>query len=30
VTELALAPQSGDVDAHRVWLDAVLPALTST
>jgi len=30
VTELALAPQSGDVDAHRAWLDAVLPGLTRT
>jgi probable F420-dependent oxidoreductase len=28
VTEVALAPQSGDVDAHRAWLDAMVPALT--
>jgi probable F420-dependent oxidoreductase len=27
VTELVLAPQSGDVDAHRSWLDAMVPAL---
>jgi probable F420-dependent oxidoreductase len=27
VTELVLAPQSGDVDAHRAWLDAMLPNL---
>ena len=28
VTELALAPQSGDVELHRTWVDRVLPALT--
>ncbi len=30
VTELALAPQSGDVNAHRRWLDTMVPALTSS
>jgi len=29
VTELALAPQSGDADLHRRWLDALVPALSS-
>jgi probable F420-dependent oxidoreductase len=29
VTELALAPQSGDADAHRRWLDALVPPLSS-
>jgi probable F420-dependent oxidoreductase len=29
VTELVLAPQSGDVEAHRVWLDAMVPTLSS-
>ena len=29
VTELALAPQSDDADAHRAWLDAMVPALTT-
>lgn len=28
VTELALAPQSGDVAAHERWIDTMLPALT--
>ncbi|HEX5586348.1 MAG TPA: TIGR03619 family F420-dependent LLM class oxidoreductase [Acidimicrobiia bacterium] len=28
VTEILLAPQSGDVDAHRVWLDTMVPALS--
>ena len=27
VTELVLAPQSSDVDAQRVWLDRMVPAL---
>lgn len=27
VTELVLAPQSGDVDNHRRWLDTLVPAL---
>jgi len=27
VTELVLAPQSGDRDAHRAWLDAMVPTL---
>jgi probable F420-dependent oxidoreductase len=29
VTELALAPQSGDADAQRRWLDALVPPLSS-
>jgi probable F420-dependent oxidoreductase len=28
VTELVLAPQSGDADLHRRWLDAVVPSMT--
>jgi len=27
VTELVLAPQSGEPDAHRAWLDTMVPAL---
>jgi probable F420-dependent oxidoreductase len=30
VTEMVLAPQSGDVDAHRKWLDTMVPALTDS
>ena len=30
VTELALAPQSGDVELHRRWLDTLVPPLTSS
>ncbi len=29
VTDLVLAPQSGDVDLHERWLDTLIPALTS-
>jgi len=29
VSELVLAPQSGDPDGHRRWLDAVVPALAT-
>jgi probable F420-dependent oxidoreductase len=29
VTELALAPQSGDADLHRRWLDTLVPPLSS-
>ncbi|MCH2171932.1 TIGR03619 family F420-dependent LLM class oxidoreductase [Myxococcota bacterium] len=28
VTEMVLAPQSGDLDMHRRWLDTLVPALT--
>ena len=28
VTEMVLAPQSGDLDLHRRWLDTLVPALT--
>jgi len=28
VTEMVLAPQSGDLDMHRRWLDTMVPALT--
>ena len=28
VTEMVLAPQSGDFDAHRRWLDTMVPAVT--
>jgi hypothetical protein len=28
VTDLALAPQTRDRDAHRRWLEAVLPVLS--
>lgn len=29
VTEMVLAPQSGDLDTHRRWLDTMVPALTA-
>ena len=28
VTDLVLAPQSGDAEAQERWLDALVPALT--
>jgi probable F420-dependent oxidoreductase len=29
VTDLVLAPQSGDLDLHKRWLDTLVPALTT-
>jgi probable F420-dependent oxidoreductase len=29
VTEMVLAPQSGDIDLHRRWLDTLVPPLSS-